>query len=240
MLASVAQASLLAKALTLEARGFSIFVDLDCFVMPDLLADAFMRLKERGVGVIAFSQFPSRGFESVKHLGNRIVHRLGDEAEMKAAQNLMGLKEVEENVQSERRHRLYQREVLRFLRRGEAVVQRSDVPNPVMVIFEKSEGMSGASFEPVHGERGRTPLEVDFGGRKDEALKILELVHDFPNITLGQVVGGLPELGEAARELTLRLIDRGYLTSLRDRRGRKVLAITRRGEEALRGIEDGR
>ncbi|MEM2156233.1 MAG: hypothetical protein QW225_08185 [Candidatus Jordarchaeales archaeon] len=240
-LAAVAQASLLAKALCLKAEGFLVLVEFDVFEKHGLLADVLRRLREKRVGVVALASTLSRGGEAVKSLGNRIVHRLDDGREMRLAEELMGLKEEEGSVQSERRHRLYQREVLRFLEWGEAVVQRSDTPHPVMVLFGKVRHVARVELEAISEvEGGRTPLEVDFGGDAGDALKVIQLIHDFPQVTLGQVVGGLPELGEKARELALRLADRGYLTFFRDGRGRKVFVVTRRGEEALRRAQGGR
>ena len=240
-LAAAAQASLLAKALSFKAEGFSVLVELDVFENPRLLADAFRRLREKHVGVVAVAPTLSQGGDAVKFLGNRIVHRLEDGWEMRFAEELMGLREEESSVQSERRHRLYQREILRFLEWGEAVVQRSDTPHPVMVLFGRVRRVAGAELELVsEAGGGRTPLEVDFGGDAGDSLKVIQLVHDFPQVTLGQVVGGLPELGEKARELALRLADRGYLASFRDGRGRKVFVVTRRGEEALRRAQCGR
>ncbi|MEM4447740.1 MAG: hypothetical protein QW461_10625 [Candidatus Jordarchaeales archaeon] len=238
-LAAVAQASLLAKAMCLEVRGFSVLVELDCFAEPEPLAGVFRRLREKEVGVVALSPSVSHAGSAASVLGNRVIHRLEDGGEAGLVGRLMGLREEGESVQSGRRHRLYQVEVLRFLEWGEAVVQRSDNPSPVLVVFEMVEG-GEARAEPVSGAGGgRTPLEVDFGSDAADALKVIQLVHDFPQITLSQVVGGLPEIGEKARVLALRLADRGYLASFRDGRGRRVFVVTRRGEDALRRVRGG-
>lgn len=235
-LAAVAQASLLAKSLCLDVSGFGVLVELDCFAKPDLLTPTFRALREKKVGVVALSPGISHAASA---LGNRVVHRLEDDAEAELAGRLMGLKEEGESVQSGRRHRLYQVEVLRFLGWGEAVVQRSDAPSPVLVAFERVEGGEAEAKPVSEAGGGRTPLEVDFGGDAADALKVIQLVHDFPQITLSQVAGGLPELGDKASALALRLADRGYLASFRDKRGRKVFVVTRRGEEALRRVKGG-
>nr|MDO8063822.1 hypothetical protein [Candidatus Freyrarchaeum guaymaensis] len=235
ILAAVAQASLMAKALTSSLRGFSVVVELDSFKDTEPLAWVFDKLKEKGVGVLALTSNLSSHLNTVKKLENRVVHKLSDGAETFLAGSLIGLREEAASVQSDRRQRLYQREALRYLGWGEAVVQRSDAPSPMLVVFSNALKAPSVEAEPLPTVEGRTPLQVDFGSVAEDALRVLQLVYEFPQITLSQIVGGLPEVGEMARELALRLKDRGYLASYRDRRGRHVFTVTRKGEEALRG-----
>jgi len=167
----------------------------------------------------------------------------------------MGLEEHAPGIHSEKRERLYQRTYLRYLKKGEALLHPPDLPAgfPVTLHYpagvysqipsdEEIRARMKELYPPVSGKSPAGPsimLERDFRSETEDALKVLELLHEYPQLSLTNIVQSL-KVEVDSKELKYlieKLKDLEYLKETLEvwkSRTKRVYSLTLKGEQALK------
>jgi len=159
------------------------------------------RLKNMRVGLHLSTSLPRLIYDPVRPLlETQVFHRLVSGEDMKIAGDLMGLEEHAPGIHSEKRERLYQRTYLRYLKKGEALLHQPDLPAGFPVTLHYSVGVHSRipsdreireRMEELYPLRDTsvedlpfTMLERDLGSEVEDAVKILELLREYPQLSL--------------------------------------------------------
>ncbi|MEX2704602.1 MAG: hypothetical protein Q6352_004985 [Candidatus Freyrarchaeum guaymaensis] len=214
------------------------------------------RLKNMRVGLHLSTSLPRLIYYPVRPLlETQIFHRLVSGEDMKIAGDLMGLEEHAPGIHSEKRERLYQRTYLRYLKKGEALLHQPDLPAGFPVTLHYSAGVHSRTpsdqeikrrldeFYPVrdiHAEGlPSTVLERDIRSQAEDAVKILELLHEYPQLSLTNIVQSLKvEVDpEKLKYLVDKLKDLEYLKETLEvwkSKAKRVYSLTLKGKQALK------
>jgi len=212
-------------------------------------------LKTMRVGLHLSTSLPRLIYDPIRPLlETQVFHKLVSSEDMKIAGDLMGLEEHAPGIHSEKRERLYQRTYLRYLKRGEALLHPPDLPSGFPITLHYPAGVYSRTpsdeeirtrMEELYPPRiapvedlPSTILEMDFRGEAGGAAKVLELLNEYPQLSLTNIVQSLKaEVDpEKLKYLIEKLKDLEYLKETLEvwKSGTKrVYSLTLKGEQAL-------
>lgn len=271
LFASFFKGLIIVKALATDKGRYSIFLDDAEEVFKNIrfgwrtqqvhFQESLTRwvdsLKDMKVGLHISSILPRLIYDPVRPLiESQIFHKLVSGEDIKAAGDLMGLEEHAPGIHSLKRERLYQGTYFKYLKEGEALFHRPDLPTGFPITLHYPAGVS--SKRPSEREIKRrleelyppqnvnlaeslpsTMLERDLKKETDGAVKVLELLHEYPQLSLTNIVQSLKvEVDpEKLRYLVEKLKDLEYLKETLEiwkSKTKKVYSLTLKGEQALK------
>ncbi|MEM3525964.1 MAG: hypothetical protein QXS27_08870 [Candidatus Jordarchaeaceae archaeon] len=214
-------------------------------------------LKNLKVGLHISTSLPQLIYDPVNPMiETRIFHKLVSQEDIETAGELMGLEEHAPGIHSHKRERLYQRTYFKYLKEGEAMFQRPDLPTGFPIILQCHAGVFSKApsdeeinarleelYLPRKADRVEilpaTMLERDFKNETRNAVKILELLYEYPQLSLTNIVQSLKTEVDSERLSYLidKLRDQEYLKETIEfwkSRTKKVYSLTLKGEQALK------
>lgn len=259
------------KALATDKGGYSIFLDDAEEVFKNIrfgwktqqvyfqesLTGWVESLKNLKVGLHISTSLPRLIYNPVNPLiGTRIIHKLISEEDIETAGELIGLEEHSPGIHSLKRERLYQKTYFKYLKEGEAMFHRPDLPTGFPIILEYPQGVFSKSpsdqeirtrLEELYPPQKvnsveilpSTTLERDLKNETKNAVKILELLSEYPQLSLTNIVQILKTEIDSDKisYLVNKLKDQEYLKETQEiwkSRTKKVYSLTLKGEQALK------
>lgn len=212
-------------------------------------------LKDMKVGLHVSTSLPRLVYGPVRPMiETQIFHKLVSSEDIEVACDLMGLEENAPGIHSLKRERLYQGTYFKYLKEGEALFHIPDLPTGFPVTLHYSKGVTSRipsdqeireRLEELYPPQNitavslpSTMLERDLRNEIGGAVKILELLKEYPQLSLTNIVQSLKvEVDpEKLRYLIEKLKDLEYLKETLEvwkSRTKRVYSLTLKGEQAL-------
>ncbi len=214
-------------------------------------------LKNMKVGLHISTPLPRLIYNPIQPMiETQIVHKLVSKEDINIVGELMGLEENAPGIHSLKRERLYQATYFKYLKEDEALFHRPDLPTgfpialhyPTVVYSNTpSDQEIRTRLEELYPPQNvnlveslpSTMLERDFKNETEGAVKILELLHEYPQLSLTNIVQSLKiEVDpEKIRYLIEKLKDLEYLKETLEvwkSKTKRVYSLTLKGEQALK------
>ena len=220
-------------------------------------------LKTMRVGLHLSTSLPRLVYYPVRPLlETRIIHKLTASEDIETIGDLMGLEEHAPGIHSHKRERLYQKTYFKYFRVGEAMFHRPDLPTgfPIRLEYPAAALSKPPTDQEIKTRLNElyppkpplpmesppsTTLERDLSKEAQNAAKILELLHTYPQLSLTTIVQPLKVAvdPEKLKYLTEKLKDQEYLKEVLEvwkSGAKRVYSLTLKGERALREYTESR
>ena len=214
-------------------------------------------LKNLKVGLHVSTSLPRLIYAPITPMiETRLFHKVVSKEDISVAGDLMGLEEHAPGIHSLKRERLYQQTYFKYLKEGEAMFHRPDLPTGFPIILQYPIGVSSKApsdreirtrleelYPPqnVHPAESlpSTMLERDLKNETGNAVKVLELLYEYPQLSLTNIVQSLKTEvdSEKLSYLVEKLKDQEYLKETLEiwkSRTKRVYSLTLKGEQALK------
>jgi predicted transcriptional regulator len=265
------------KALATENGRYSIFLDdaeeifknvrfgwrTQQVYFQESLTGWVESLKDAKVGLHVSTSLPRLIYEPITPMiETRIFHKLVSSEDISVAGDLMGLEESAPGIHSLKRERLYQKTYFKYLKEGEALFQRPDLPTGFPIILQYPAGVSSKApsdqeirnrleelYPPQNVNQAEslpsTMLERDLKNETENAVKILELLYEYPQLSLTNIMQSLKTEvdSEKLSYLVEKLKDQEYLKETLEiwkSRTKRVYSLTLKGEQAVKEYTESR
>lgn len=214
-------------------------------------------LKGMKVGLHISTSLPRLIYDPVRPLiETQIFHKLVSSEDIDAAGDLLGLEEHAPGIHSDKRERLYQKTYLKYLNEGEALFHRPDLPTgfPIKIHYPTLVSSMPPSDQEIKTRLQElyppqninlteslpsTMLERDLKNESQNAAEILQLLHEYPQLSSTNIVLSLKmEVEpEKVRYLLEKLKELEYLKERLEiwkSKTKRVYSLTLKGEQALK------
>jgi predicted transcriptional regulator len=265
------------KALATDKKRYSIFIDDADEVFKNIrfgwktqqvyfqeyLTGWVEALKRMKVGLHISSSLPRLIYDPVRPLiETQIFHKLISSEDIDAAGNLLGLEEHAPGIHSNKRERLYQKTYLKYLKEGEALFRRPDLPTgfPIKLHYHTLVSSTPPSDQEIKSRLQElyplqnvnpkeslpsTMLERDLKNESKYAAEILQLLHEYPQLSSTNIVLSLKmEMEpEKIRYLLEKLKELEYLRERLEvwkSKTKRVYSLTLKGEQSLKEYTESR